>query len=259
MARDQQARALMVRGRDSVPDGAVEVPLALQPGARPAVQNRYQFGATALELVAQELGEELMVTVPFTSLVQGNQKQVGASELAQELARPLSIHHSVAKWSCKSPQDRGPEQEPFHLLGDARQNLLRQKVHDIAVASLERFDKGVLVLPILQGERSEVEARRPPFGALEQQPEVVGADVKPHRLVQKVGGFLLREGKLLVADLVHLSPRPQQSKWQRRIGAAREDQVDVLRKMLHEKSHRIMTVVIGHELVVIEHQNQPSV
>src|ERR687897_705698 len=103
-----------------------------------------------------------------------------------------STHHRVAKSSRKSHQDRGPEQELSHVLRDTRENLLRQKVHDVAVASFERFDKGVLVLPLLQGERSEVDRRRPALGLLEQKPEVIGGDFKPQPLVQQVGGFLLR-------------------------------------------------------------------
>ena len=42
--------------------------------------------------------------------------------------------------------------------------------------------------------------------------------------------------------------------WQRRVSAAGDDEVDVLGEVLHEEGHRLMRVLLGYELVVIEHQ-----
>ena len=112
----------------------------------------------------------------------------------------------------------------------------------------------MLVLLVLQGEGGEVDPRRPPFGTLEQYGEVIGADVQPHLLVQQAGGFFLGEGELLGADLVHLSPGPKPPQWQRRVRAARDDEVDVLGEVIHEEGNRLMRVLLGYELVVIEHQ-----
>src|SRR3712207_7620809 len=67
--------------------------------------------------------------------------------------------------------------------------------------TLFRSNKAVSVLPVPQGEGGEVEPRRPPFGALEQNGEIVRADVQPHPLIQQGSRFLLGEGELLAADL----------------------------------------------------------
>ena len=144
-----------------------------------------------------------------------------------------------------------------HLLGEAGQNLLSQEADDVAVGAPERLDEGVLVLLVLQGEGGEVDPRGPPFGTLQQHREVIRADVQPHLLVQQAGGFLLGEGELLGADLVHLSPGPEPPQWQRRVGAAGDDEVDVLGEMLHEEGHRLVRVLLGYELVVIEHHDDP--
>src|SRR5215218_3383734 len=196
----------------------------------------------------------MVVTVPFILLVQGNHEQVGAGELAQDHGGTFPICDRVAKRTRHRPQYRGPEQKLPDLLGESRQYLLSQQADDVAVAAPKRCDEGVLVLLVLQGEGGEVDPRGPPFGSLEQYGEVIRADVQPHLLVQQAVGFLLGEGELLGADLVHLSPGPQPPQWQRRVGAARDDEVDILGEVVHEEGHRFMSVLLGHELVVIEHQ-----
>src|SRR5215211_4545599 len=254
MARDQQPDTLVVSGRDGLPDRPLEVARTLQPHARPFAQGGHQVGLAAPELVEQQLGEEMVVAVPLSLLVQRNHEQVGVSELAQESARTLPTRDRIAQRASHRPQYRSLEQKLPHLLGEVRQNLLSQEGDDVAVAAAERLDEGMLVLLVLQGEGGEVDPRRPPFGTLEQHREVIGADAKPHLLVQQAIGFILGEGELLGADLVHLSLGPKPSQWQRRVRAARDDDVDVLGEVLQEEGHRVMRALLGHELVVIEHQ-----
>src|SRR5215203_3210031 len=255
MACDQQPRALVVSGHDGLPDRPLEVARTLQPHARPFAQGGHQIGPAALELVEQQLGEEVVVTVPLALLVQRNHEQVGVGEFAQEPARTLPARHHVAKRSRQPSQDRGLQQKLPNLLGEASQNLLSQEADDVAVGAPEGLDEGVLVLLVLQGEGGEVDPRRPPFGPLEQNREVVSADVQSHLLVQQALGFLLCEGQLLGADLVHLSPGPKPPQVQGWVGPARDDEVNVLGEVLHEEGNRLMRVFLGYELVVVEHQH----
>src|SRR5215218_340055 len=257
MARDQQPATLVVSGRDGLPDRPLKVACTLQPPARPFAQGGHQVGLAAPELVEQQLGEEMVVAVPLSLLVQRNHEQVGAGELAQESARTLPTRDRIAQRASHRPQYRGLEQKLPNLLSESSQNFLSQETDDVAVAAAKRLDEGTLVLLVLQGEGGEVDPRGPPFGTLEQHREVIGADAKPHLLVQQAIGFLLGEGELLGAELVHLSPGTQQPQRQRRVGAARNDKVDVLGKMLHEEGHRLVGVLFGNELVVIEHQYDP--
>src|SRR5215207_714566 len=254
MARDQQPDTLVVGGRDRLPNRPLEESCALQPHASPSSQGRHQIGLAALELVEQQLGEEMVVAIPLPLLVQGNHEQVGAGELAQEHSRILPARHRVAERTRYRPQDRGLEQKLPHFLGEASQNLLSQKTDDVAVGAPEGLDEGVLVILALQGEGGEVDPRGPPFGKLEQYAEVIRADVQPHLLVQQALGFLLCEGELLGAYLIHLCPGPHPPQWQRRVRVARDNEVSVLGEVVHEEGHRFMNVLLGYELVVIEHQ-----
>src|SRR5215203_764490 len=253
MSRDQQSDTLIVRGYDGLPNRPLEESRALQPLVRPSAQGGHQVGLGALELEEQQLGEEMVVAVPLALLVQGYYEQVGASELAQEPGGTLPARHRVAKGTRHRPQDRGFDQKLPHFLGEASQNLLSQQTDYVTAGAPERLDKGVLVLLVLQGEGGEVDPRRPPFGPLEQNREVVRADVQSHLLVQQALGFLLCEGELLGAYLAHLCPGPQPPQVQAWVGPARDDEVNVLGEVLHEEGHRPMRVFLGYELVVIEH------
>src|SRR5215208_4480280 len=255
MARDQQSDTLIVRGRDGLPNRPLEVASTLQPLVRPFAQRRHEIGPAAHELEEQQLGEEMVVTVPLSLLVQGYYEQVGASELAQEPGGTLPACYRLAKRTLHRPQDRGFEQKLPHFLGEASQDLLSQEADDVAVATPERLYQGVLVLLILQGEGGEVDPRRPPFGPLEQYGEIIRADIQSQLLIQQALGFLLCEGELLGAYLVHLSPGPKPPQRQRWVGPARDDEVNVLGEVLHEEGHRLMRVFLGYELVVIEHQH----
>ena len=201
----------------------------------------------------ESLPEEMMVTVPLPLLIQRNHEQVGASELLQEPGGTLPARHRVAKRTRHRPKHRGLEQKLPRLPGKAGQNFLSQEADDVAVGAPERLDEGVFVLLVLQREGGEVEPRGPSFGTLEQHREVVGADAKLHPLVEQALGFLRGEGELFGADLVHLSPGPQSPQRKRRVGAAGDDEVGVLGEVLHEEGYRLVRVLLGYELVVIEH------
>src|SRR3712207_6799694 len=88
---------------------------------------------------------------------------------------------------------------------------------------------------------------------LEQYREIVGADTQPHLVIQQVSRFLLGEGELLGADLVHLSPRPEPPQWQQRVGAGRKDEVDFLGEVPQKVGYRLLTALLGYELEIIDH------
>src|SRR5215218_6681629 len=91
---------------------------------------------------------------------------------------------------------------------------------------------------------------------LEQCGEIVRADIQPHLLVQQASRFLPGEGELLGADLVHLTPRSEPPQGQPRIRATCDDDVDVLGEVLEYVGYRLVTAVLGYELVIIEYNYQ---
>src|SRR5215218_382524 len=59
------------------------------------------------------------------------------------------------------------------------------------------------------------------------------------------------------ADLAQLTHGPEPPQRERRVGAAGDDEVRVLGEVLQEEGHRLAGYFFGHELVVVEDQQDP--
>ena len=110
----------------------------------------------------------------------------------------------------------------------------------------------------MQGEGGQVKSRWPALGTLEQHGDIVRVDVEPQLLVEQEFGLLLREGELPGAELVQLPHGPESPQRQRRVGAATDDEVNVLGETLHEEGNGLVGLYLGYELIVIEHQHNPT-
>src|SRR3712207_3538100 len=112
-----------------------------------------------------------MVAVPLPAVVEWYDEKVEMPELAQNGSGTLHLQDFIAEGSGHPLQHRGPDHETSLFLGEGGQDLLREQVDDKAAAAPERRDEGVRVSP-LHGEGSEVDARRPPLGALDQDVDI---------------------------------------------------------------------------------------
>src|SRR5215208_1390302 len=98
-------------------------------GRRPCTRTsgvRSTYPRARSQWLRWQVGEEMMVAIPLALLIQRNHKQVGASELTQELGGTLPTHNRVAKRTCHPPQHRGSEQKLLRILRQTRKNLLSQ-------------------------------------------------------------------------------------------------------------------------------------
>src|SRR5829696_10222470 len=162
-------------------DGLFDQAFALEPGARPPVEDGHQLGVGVLQLVAQEFGEKVMITVPPPGVVERNDEKVGMLELAQKLAGTLHLKDLVAKRSRQLLQHGGPDHETSLFLGNGGQDFLRKQVDYIATAASKRRNVGVRV-PSPHGKGCEVDTRGPSLGALEQLGHVGTVDAEPQPL-----------------------------------------------------------------------------
>ena len=79
-----------------VADGAVDVACAAQPRARAPVQLARQLGLDALELAAQDRGEETVRPQLLTAGIERHERHVRAGEARQHSRRPRPPEHRVA-------------------------------------------------------------------------------------------------------------------------------------------------------------------
>src|SRR5215204_921216 len=170
-------------------NGVFEQSLLLEPGAGPSVQHGHEVRTTPFELVEQQVGEQVMVTIPPTIFVERNDEQIGTGELIQKLPGALPTNYLITKRTRHLAQHRSLEHERPLCLWEAGENLFSQQIEYVPVAASERSDKAVRIFLAFHGEHSQVHSRRPPLCAVEQYGEVIRADVKPHLLVQQMRGF----------------------------------------------------------------------
>src|SRR5215203_3679867 len=148
-------------------DRCLNKPRLLEPLARPLVEDGHELGSGTVQLVAQEFGEQVMVTIPLPMVVQRNDKQVRVFQLAQKPPGVLYPRNRFAQGRRQPLKDRALEQKLPLFLRQGRQDLLCQELDDVSVTTLERFDKGVHILFAPQRKGGEINRRGPAFGTLE--------------------------------------------------------------------------------------------
>ena len=103
-------------------------------------------------------------------------------------------------------------------------------------------------------ERRELEAGDPAFGPDVQSGDIISREAQGHHVVEEGGGLVRGETQIVGADLEQLTTRAQATERQRRIGAARDNQVQLWRQVVEQKGHALVNRLGVDQVVVIEHQ-----
>src|SRR5215211_3396186 len=104
----------MVSGGERVPDRLGDQCVLLVPTGGAEVQRRQQPGPFALKAASQEIGEEVMVTVPNPLIVQRNDQQVLPLQPFQRVLPVVAASESVAQGAAETVENRGLQQERLH-------------------------------------------------------------------------------------------------------------------------------------------------
>ena len=146
-----------------------------------------------------------------------------------------------------------------HLGRLAGQDLVDQVVDDESVAAGERLDE-VGDLGVArdgpQGQRGELKAGDPAFGALLEGIDLCGIEVQAHPLVQELLRLSGGEAQVGAADFDDLSAAAQSREGQRRIGAGGHHQVQLVRCVVEKEGHCRMHLGCGDDVVVV-HDEDP--
>src|SRR5439155_704587 len=152
-------------------------------------------------------------------------------------------------------EHRRLEQEAPHLLGKAGEHLRAQVVDDVAVVARKGLDELVRACPAADGKRREVETGRPSLRELTQPDDVRTIEPEPMQVVQKEVGLLLGEAKLLRVDLSQFATGAKASERKRRLGTAREHELDGPRKVLEKERKTVVDLRVPDEVIVVQHEH----
>ena len=204
----------------------------LVPAARTQVQGRDQRGSSLLQPLAQGFGEQAVVAIPLSLLVEGHQEQVGPLQEVEHGLAPILLPHGITEWRAQSIQDAGLQQEILDIFTLTIQHLFQQVVHDIVMAATERRDEGLWIITTLQGECGELQSGDPAFGTCMQERTLLCRKWKSHRLHEECGRFLLREPEIAGTYFQQVISSTQLRKRKRGIFAGRKDKMHLGRQVL---------------------------
>jgi hypothetical protein len=131
----QEGSTFHVASRQGMLDSIVHRALSLIPLAGTAMQlgdaSRLPFAQPPL----QEIGKQVVVSVPTTLIVQWDQEEVFVFELTEDLPAGLYIQHGIAERGAETLQDRRPAQKSLDGLGLARHDLVHQVIDHVSMAA----------------------------------------------------------------------------------------------------------------------------
>ena len=165
--RGQFCHRFDVATGDGVTHGALAVPVDLIPGRRAPVQVVHRLRRAALELGAQQLGEQVVVAIPGVVIVERGHEEAVASQ-SVELAGGVGLAgHRVTQAGGELVENRGAEQKLLHIGGLAVEDLRGEVVGDLtSVAAQARED--VPGRAAIAGQEGEVDPGRPSLGDAKQ-------------------------------------------------------------------------------------------
>jgi len=219
------------------------------------VQSDDAVGPLVREAGSEHIAEEVVVPVPLSAIVEGDEEQVRPLEGFEGGPGVAAARHCGAQRRGQAVQDRALQQERPDIVALAVQDLVDEVVDDEAVVAGELGDERRRVVPALQGQGGKLQGGDPPFGPGFEGVHVRCGEIQCHRVVQ-VGRRLLRgEAEIGRTDLQELASSPQAGERPRWVRPAGDDEVQLFREVLDQEEHRLLHVEGLDEVVVVQHQD----
>ena len=145
-------------------DRLVVIPSRLVPCRRSRVQPGDLVGMERPQPGAEDLGEERVIAVPASLVVERDDQEVRALELLEPRLAVGLAGDGLAQRTAQAVEDRGAQEELLGLARQAGEDLLDDVVEDVAVARPEPPHQVGVVRPAAQRDRGQPQRRRPPLG-----------------------------------------------------------------------------------------------
>lgn len=126
---------------DRVADGLVEHAASGQPSTRGRVQVSHVQVRACAEACPQCVPEQLVIAIPATVVVEGDDEDVVPLERCQHLRAVRVAREGVAQLSRQLVEHRCANEEPGDVLGQPIKDLLDEVVEHEPVAARERVDE----------------------------------------------------------------------------------------------------------------------
>ena len=209
----------------------------------------------------------MMVAIPATPVVQGNEKQVVAIQVSQYLLSRdrqgilFDIQNRITQRPTQARQDGRVEQKGLNVRRLAVQDFFDQIVEDIAVVSGQRSNEMVpaRILQTLHRQRSQLQAGDPALGTVFECRDLCRRQIELHHLVEESRGLFLRESQVDRSYLGQLPADPQARERKWRIGPAGDDEMQLRGYVVEQKGHHLVDCGQRDGVIVVEDEHKPAV
>src|SRR5713101_9910131 len=148
------------------------------------------------------------------------------------------------------------QQKRLHRWRLPPQDFLHQIIQDITLTPTHLIEQIDRISVSLQGEAEQVQADQPPLRLGGRILDNVCWELHAHHLLEKGQDLLRRATQLVGAYFQYLPTCSQQRKWQGRIGASGQDEMQLGREMLHEIGEGAVNLRLGDQVIVVEDQEK---
>src|SRR3712207_2353903 len=133
-----------------------------------------------MQTLAQEPGEEMMVTIPPAVVIQWGEKQIGRLEVLQLLLTIVSPGEGVAYGTAQEIDNGSLQEKILNIVRLLLHNFFGEVVEDVAVASCKLVYEVGYVRLRLQGERHQLYGGDPTLSTLLERCYVIGRKLQAH-------------------------------------------------------------------------------
>ncbi|MNK92023.1 hypothetical protein D3C87_1121410 [compost metagenome] len=164
----QVRRDVQVTGAQGLLHGLIEQPLGIEPAAGTQVQaggRHYRLGSRPR---AQQIGKQMVVTIPMAMFVQRHQEHLVGEQEAQYFAAVMGVANGVAQFAAKAFLGRRVIEERLDLGGQAIDDLFEQVIADQPFPAVQGLRQRAVGTRLRGGQQPETQPRDPTFAALDQ-------------------------------------------------------------------------------------------
>jgi hypothetical protein len=174
-----------------------------------------QFGLTPLQLGTEQLLEQMVVAIPPTLSVKGDQQQVGPLQPGKDIAGSGAVQDRIAQRPTHPLQHRRAGQERHPLRWKLAQQLRPQVVGHEPIIPGEPSPPMATGAARLVGQHGQIQPHRPPLGPHDQFLDLSVVEPDSSTLQQR-SCLLVIYGQLLDTELHHPTLDAQHRHRQRR-------------------------------------------
>jgi len=255
MLGDQATGLLPVSAGERVADCEHRLPLLGIPAGRATVQGRDLPRMGVAQVGAQQLREQWVIAIPAATYSGWLHRGAEALELHQRQRATLAPGERVRQLGAELVNQAGAQHELATLLWQAREHLGDQVVGDCSIGAGELGQKTPRLGVSPQRQRRQPHRGGPALGACPQRVDLRVGECQLQPLAQ-LGGLLAVERELGDTQLGERATGTQALGRQRRIGAARQHDAQLLGGVADKEVDRGGGRGAGELVDLVEHQHE---